>query len=244
MEKFYQMNLHLLHHKREERLGLADYEPDFSIRPEQVDYVNCTKYLDAFALLYNLDIGRLQNEDIYSVLPDEWFMELCIDSDIILYDMHLVNVPREMDLPYIDEKRAKEGDVIGTARMIQNGAMYECDVVIAYSPYNKSLIKNINLASMRRVPYRDTLNDLRERFDFHFYDKELAEMRDKLTTHTYRISEKEICYMLWQKMNFDQMKAHLLRYRDWLKVDHNLSANEEIANFFVSKAFTDIDIFE
>lgn len=70
MEKFYQMNLHLLHHKREERLGLADYEPDFSIRPEQVDYVNCTKYLDAFALLYNLDIGRLQNEDIYSVLPD------------------------------------------------------------------------------------------------------------------------------------------------------------------------------
>lgn len=56
MEKFYQMNLHLLHHKREERLGLADYEPDFSIRPEQVDYVNCTKYLDAFALLYNLDI--------------------------------------------------------------------------------------------------------------------------------------------------------------------------------------------
>lgn len=122
--------------------------------------------------------------------------------------------------------------------------MYECDVVIAYSPYNKSLIENINLASMRRVPYKDTLNDLRERFDFHFYDKELAEMRDKLTTHTYRISEKEIRYMLWEKMNFDQMKEHLLKYRDWLKVDHDLSANEEIANFFASKAFTDIDIFE
>lgn len=117
MEKFYQMRLYLLHRKREERLGLADYEPDFSIRPEQVDYVNCTKYLDAFALLYNLDIGKLQNTDIYSVLPDEWFMELCLDSGIILYDMHLVNVPREMDLPYIDEKRTKEGDMIGTARI-------------------------------------------------------------------------------------------------------------------------------
>lgn len=46
------------------------------------------------------------------------------------------------------------------------------------------------------------------------------------------------------KMNFDQMKEHLLKYRDWLKVDHDLSANEEIANFFASKAFTDIDIFE
>ena len=69
-------------------------------------------------------------------------------------------------------------------------------------------------------------------------------MRDKLMTHTYRISEKEIRYMLWEKMNFDQMKEHLLKCRDWLKVDHDLSANEEIANFFASKAFTDIDIFE
>lgn len=41
------------------------------------------------------------------------------------------------------------------------------------------------------------------------------------------------------KMNFDQMKEHLLKYRDWLKVDHDLSANEEIADFFSSKAFTE-----
>lgn len=238
--KNYQMSLSILNHKRGQRLGLTDSD----ILQDWLECLDCTKYLDAFALLYELQIGRPQNEDIYPVFPDAYFMQLCIDSDIIMYDMHLVNVPREMPYPYIDEKKAEEGEVIGTARMIQNGSMYECDVVIAYSPYNKSLIENINLASMRRVPYRDTLNDLRERFDFHFYDKELAEMRDKLTTHTYRISEKEICYMLWQKMNFDQMKAHLLRYRDWLKVDHNLSANEEIANFFVSKAFTDIDIFE
>lgn len=238
--KNYQMTLSILNYKREQRLGLSDYDGTW----DWVDSINCTKYLDAFALLYNLDIGRLQNEDIYSVLLDVYFMDLCIDSDIILYDMHLVNVPREMPYPYIDEKEAEEGKIIGTARMIQDGAMYECDVVIAYSPCNKSLIENINLASMRRVPYKDTLNDLRERFDFHFYDKELAEMRDKLTTHTYRISEKEIRYMLWEKMNFDQMKEHLLKYRDWLKVDHDLSANEEIANFFASKTFTDIDIFE
>lgn len=245
MEKFYQMSLHLLHHKREERLGLADYEPDFSIRPEQVDYVNCTKYLDAFALLYNLDIGRLQNEDIYSVLPDEWFMELCIDSDIILYDMHLVNVPREMDLPYIDEKRAKEGDVIGTARMIQNGAMYECDVVIAYSPYNKSLRENINLASTRFIPYEEGIDDWRERFEFNYYDDHHVYMKDKLTTYTYDIPEEEIRLMLWNKMNFEQMKEYLLKHmEDWLKVNHELSADEEITNFFASKAFTDIDIFE
>lgn len=238
--KNYQMTLSILNYKREQRLGLSDNDGTW----DWVDSINCTKYLDAFALLYNLDIGRLQNGDIYSVLLDVYFMDLCIDSDIILYDMHLVNVPREMPYPYIDEKEAEEGKIIGTARMIQDGAMYECDVVIAYSPYNKSLIENINLASMRRVPYKDTLNDLRERFDFHFYDKELAEMRDKLTMRTYRISEKEIRYMLWEKMNFDQMKEHLLKYRDWLKVDHDLSANEEIANFFASKAFTDIDIFE
>lgn len=101
--KNYQMTLSILNYKREQRLGLSDNDGTW----DWVDSINCTKYLDAFALLYNLDIGRLQNGDIYSVLLDVYFMDLCIDSDIILYDMHLVNVPREMPYPYIDEKEAE-----------------------------------------------------------------------------------------------------------------------------------------
>ena len=67
-----------------------------------------------------------------------------------------------------------------------------------------------------------------------------VEMRDKLTTHTYRISEKTIRYMLWEKMNFDQMKEYLLKYREsWLKVEHDVSPSEEVADFFSSKAFTE-----
>ena len=46
--------------------------------------------------------------------------------------------------------------------------------------------------------------------------------------------------MLWEKMNFDQMKEYLLKYREsWLKVEHDVSPSEEIADFFSSKAFTE-----
>ena len=234
--KNYQMSLSILNHKRGQRLGLTDSD----VLQDWLECLDCTKYLDAFALLYDLLIGRPQNEDIYPVFPDANFMQLCIDSDIIMYDMHLVNIPREMPYPYIDEKKAEEGDVIGTARMIQNGSMYECDVVIAYSFYHESLIEHIDLASMRYIPSKDILDELRERFEFHYYDNKFVEMRDKLTTHTYRISERTICYMLWEKMNFDQMKEYLLKYREsWLKVEHDVSPSEEIADFFSSKAFTE-----
>lgn len=105
--------------------------------------------------------------------------------------------------------------------------------------------ENINLASTRFIPYEEGIDDWRERFEFHYYDDHHVYMKDKLTTYTYDIPEEEIRLMLWNKMNFEQMKEYLLKHmEDWLKVNHELSADEEITNFFASKAFTDIDIFE
>lgn len=239
--KNYQISLSTLGFKRKQHLGLAGTN-DCS---EWLYYLNCEKYLDAFAFLYELKVGKLQNEDIYPVLPDEYFMELCIDSDIIMYDMHLVNVPRDMPYPDIDEKVASEGDKIGTVRFFQNGKAYECDVVIAYCYYHEALKEHINLASMRYVLQEDILEDLRERFDFRLLQtdekKDFAVMIDEKSSklHFYKIPSETLDYMKNKKMNHDEMKEYLLENREWLKVNHDVSPSEEIANFFSSKAFTE-----
>ena len=84
---------------------------------------------------------------VYTVILTDEFSELCTDSDIILYNAYL-NIEKE------DYEKCEIGEKIGTLRMLQNGTMYECDVVKNdeyYRKYASDRLKYIDLASIRTI---------------------------------------------------------------------------------------------
>ena len=108
-------------------------------------------YIKSFSTLYDLksyivyDIKNLpKRTGVYTVILTDEFSELCTDSDIILYNAYL-NIDKE------DYEKCKIGEKIGTLRMLQNGTMYECDVVKNDEYYRKDALKYIDLASIRTI---------------------------------------------------------------------------------------------
>lgn len=108
-------------------------------------------YIKSFSTLYDLksyivyDIKNLpKRTGVYTVILTDEFSELCTDSDIILYNAYL-NIDKE------NYEKCKIGEKIGTLRMLQNGTMYECDVVKNDENYRKDALKYIDLASIRTI---------------------------------------------------------------------------------------------
>lgn len=111
-------------------------------------------YIKSFSTLYDLksyivyDIKNLpKRTGVYTVILTDEFSELCTDSDIILYNAYL-NIDKE------NYEKCKIGEKIGTLRMLQNGTMYECDVVKNdeyYRKYASDRLKYIDLASIRTI---------------------------------------------------------------------------------------------
>ena len=108
-------------------------------------------YIKSFSTLYDLksyivyDIKNLpKRTGVYTVILTDEFSELCTDSDIILYNAYL-NIDKE------DYEKCAIGAKIGTLRMLQNGTMYECDVVKNDEYYRKDALKYIDLASIRTI---------------------------------------------------------------------------------------------
>lgn len=108
-------------------------------------------YIKSFSTLYDLksyivyDIKNLpKRTGVYTVILTDEFSELCTDSDIILYNAYL-NIDKE------DYEKCDIGAKIGTLRMLQNGTMYECDVVKNDENYRKDALKYIDLASIRTI---------------------------------------------------------------------------------------------
>ena len=108
-------------------------------------------YIKSFSTLYDLksyivyDIKNLpKRTGVYTVILTDEFSELCTDSDIILYNAYL-NIDKE------DYEKCAIGAKIGTLRMLQNGTMYECDVVKNDENYRKDALKYIDLASIRTI---------------------------------------------------------------------------------------------
>lgn len=108
-------------------------------------------YIKSFSTLYDLksyivyDIKNLpKRTGVYTVILTDEFSELCTDSDIILYNAYL-NIDKE------DYEKCEIGEKIGTLRMLQNGTMYECDVVKNDENYRKDALKYIDLASIRTI---------------------------------------------------------------------------------------------
>lgn len=108
-------------------------------------------YIKSFSTLYDLksyivyDINNLpKRTGVYTVILTDEFSELCTDSDIILYNAYL-NIDKE------DYEKCAIGAKIGTLRMLQNGTMYECDVVKNDENYRKDALKYIDLASIRTI---------------------------------------------------------------------------------------------
>lgn len=108
-------------------------------------------YIKSFSTLYDLksyivyDIKNLpKRTGVYTVILTDEFSELCTDSDIILYNAYL-NIDKK------DYEKCAIGAKIGTLRMLQNGTMYECDVVKNDEYYRKDALKYIDLASIRTI---------------------------------------------------------------------------------------------
>lgn len=108
-------------------------------------------YIKSFSTLYDLksyivyDIKNLpKRTGVYTVILTDEFSELCTDSDIILYNAYL-NIDKE------DYEKCEIGEKIGTLRMLQNGTMYECDIVKNDENYRKDALKYIDLASIRTI---------------------------------------------------------------------------------------------
>lgn len=108
-------------------------------------------YIKSFSTLYDLksyivyDIKNLpKRTGVYTVILTDEFSELCTDSDIILYNAYL-NIDKE------DYEKCEIGEKIGTLRMLQNGTMFECDVVKNDENYRKDALKYIDLASIRTI---------------------------------------------------------------------------------------------
>lgn len=108
-------------------------------------------YIKSFSTLYDLksyivyDIKNLpKRTGVYTVILTDEFSELCTDSDIILYNVYL-NIDKK------DYEKCAIGAKIGTLRMLQNGTMYECDVVKNDENYRKDALKYIDLASIRTI---------------------------------------------------------------------------------------------
>ena len=108
-------------------------------------------YIKSFSTLYDLkshivyDIKNLpKRTGVYTVILTDEFSELCTDSDIILYNAYL-NIDKE------DYEKCEIGEKIGTLRMLQNGTMFECDVVKNDENYRKDVLKYIDLASIRTI---------------------------------------------------------------------------------------------
>lgn len=111
-------------------------------------------YIKSFSTLYDLksyivyDIKNFPKKTgVYTVILTDEFSELCTDSDIILYNAYL-NIDKK------DYEKCAIGAKIGTLRMLQNGTMYECDVVKNdeyYRKYASDRLKYIDLASIRTI---------------------------------------------------------------------------------------------
>lgn len=124
-----------------------------SYRKKGIDQM-IENYIKSFSTLYDLksyivyDINNLpKRTGVYTVILTDEFSELCTDSDIILYNAYL-NIEKE------DYEKCEIGEKIGTLRMLQNGTMYECDVVKNdefYRKYASDRLKYIDLASIRTI---------------------------------------------------------------------------------------------
>ena len=111
-------------------------------------------YIKSFSTLYDLkryivyDIKNFPKKTgVYTVILTDEFSELCTDSDIILYNSYL-QIEKE------EYEKCSIGAKIGTLRMLQNGTMYECDVVKNdeyYRKYASDRLKYIDLASIRTI---------------------------------------------------------------------------------------------
>ncbi len=111
-------------------------------------------YIKSFSTLYDLksyivyDIKNFPKKTgVYTVILTDEFSELCTDSDIILYNSYL-QIEKE------EYEKCSIGAKIGTLRMLQNGTMYECDVVKNdeyYRKYASDRLKYIDLASIRSI---------------------------------------------------------------------------------------------
>lgn len=108
-------------------------------------------YIKSFSTLYDLksyivyDVKNFPKKTgVYTVILTDNFSELCTDSDIILYNAYL-NIDKE------DYEKCEIGEKIGTLKMLQNGTMYECDVVKNDEYYRKDALKYIDLASIRTI---------------------------------------------------------------------------------------------
>lgn len=109
-------------------------------------------YIKSFSILYDLksyivyDVKNFPKKTgVYTVILTDNFSELCSDSDIILYNSYL-QIEKE------EYENCAIGDKIGTLRMLQNGVMYECDVVKNdeyYRKYSSDILEYIDLASIR-----------------------------------------------------------------------------------------------
>lgn len=111
-------------------------------------------YIKSFSTLYDLssyivyDVKNFPRKTgVYTVILTDNFNELCSDSDIILYNSYL-QIEKE------EYENCSIGDKIGTVRMLQNGVMYECDVVKNDEYYrycSTDRLKYIDLASIRTI---------------------------------------------------------------------------------------------
>lgn len=117
-------------------------------------------YIKSFSTLYDLssyivyDVKNFPRKTgVYTVILTDNFNELCSDSDIILYNSYL-QIEKE------EYENCSIGDKIGTVRMLQNGVMYECDVVKNDEYYrycSTDRLKYIDLASIRTIKDEDNL---------------------------------------------------------------------------------------
>lgn len=121
-----------------------------SYRKKGIDQM-IENYIKSFSTLYDLksyivyDIKNLpKRTGVYTVILTDEFSELCTDSDIILYNAYLI-------IDKKDYEKCAIGAKIGTLRMLQNGTMYECDVVKNDEYYRKDALKYIDLASIRTI---------------------------------------------------------------------------------------------
>lgn len=117
-------------------------------------------YIKSFSTLYDLssyivyDVKNFPRKTgVYTVILTDNFNELCSDSDIILYNSYL-QIEKE------EYENCSIGAKIGTLRMLQNGVMYECNVVKNDEYYrycSTDRLKYIDLASIRTIKDEDNL---------------------------------------------------------------------------------------
>lgn len=212
---------------------MKDHQLNLSALSKDLDK---NKYLDALAAPYNLNVSKTRKKDIFAVdMYDGTLFKLFKESAIIPYDTAWIN---ELAKPAITETRAnvhiKEhvGERIASVKFLQDSNLYELDIVSVEEP---PIYACLNLASVRKINENEFINELRQRFEYRYFNEEngdFAVMIDRKAfimmgyeehnpfdyKHSvYPVSSETIEHMKNEKMSEDQMKEYLLKNREWFR---------------------------